>query len=217
VQSSSRCECLGKSSQIKHRKLSSRRRYFLTGVYDLNITGFKGNNISFLKNVKILNITSCLNLTSLDPVGRQLEELHMVGCPLINNITMLHKVRRLEFSCDSKITNFTGLNFLEELTISRPRASTIPFCVLEGIETFKRIKLLRVNNKVDDIEKVLSSLPNPGELSLRNLILLTDSFSSLSRYKKLKYLCLMNCTVPFIVPKTLVYLHYLKISFCSNV
>jgi Leucine-rich repeat (LRR) protein len=157
----------------------------LTGVYDLDITGFKGTNLSSLKNVMILNISNCRNITSLDPVGRQLEELVMTGCRLIRNITMLAKVKKLQLSCCSKITNFTGLASLQDLTVVQEYHENIPFCVLEGTETFKGIKSLGVEGFIEGIESTFSMLLDTGELSSLSFDR-SDPFSDISRYQKLK-------------------------------
>jgi hypothetical protein len=191
----------------------------LTGVYDLNITGFKGTNLPSLKSVKILNISNCRNISSLDPVGRQLEELNMIGCPLIRNITMLHKVKKLKLSCCSYISNFTGLISLRDLTIVQEYNEDIRFCVLEGIETFKGIKSLQINGFVEGIESVFSMTLDSGEQSLYRSLSFerTNPFSDLSRYKKLKSLSLLYCTAMISVPDTLISLQQLAISSCPNV
>jgi hypothetical protein len=190
----------------------------LTGVYDLNITGFKGSNLSSLKSVKALNISNCRNITSLDSIGRQLEELIMTRCPLIRNITMLHKVKELKLSCCSNITNFTGLTSLQDLTVVQEYDENFPFCVLEGIETFKRIKSLYVEGVIEGLESLFSMLLSSGELSLNQSLSFdrTNPFTDLSRYQKLKTVHLMDCPVPVSIPDTLIYLQKLKIERCSH-
>jgi hypothetical protein len=191
----------------------------LTGVYDLDITGFNGTNLSSLRNVKKLSISNCRNISSLDSIGRQLEELNMIGCPLIRNITMLAKVKKLELSCCSNITNFTGLPSLQDLTVEQEYHGNLRFCVLEGIETFKRIKSLGVTGFVEGIEGVFSMLLDTGELSLNRSLLFErrDAFSDLFRYRKLKALTLACCSVPVSIPETLIYLQHLSISSCPNI
>jgi hypothetical protein len=191
----------------------------LTRVYDLNITGFKGTNLSFLKSVKILNISNCRNITSLDSIGMQLEELIMSGCPSIRNITMLCKVKKLKLSCCSNITNFTGLASLEDLTIVQEYDENIAFCVLEGIETFKRIKFLGVEGFIEGLESIFSMLLDTGELLLNRSLSFdrTNPFTDLSRYQKLKTMLLRDCPVPVFIPETLIYLQKLSISRCPNV
>jgi hypothetical protein len=191
----------------------------LTGVYDLNIAGHNGSNLSPLKNVKILNISCCYNIASLEPMGRQLEELIMTNCPLIRNVTMLQNVRKLEFSCGSSITNFTGLVCLLHLALVGKKGGEAPdIGAFQGIETLRKLKSLRVENKAGDILKIFSSLLDSGELPLRSLnFSRTDPFPVLSRCTYLKTLILTQCPSVISIPESLAYLQDLTILYGSNV
>jgi Leucine-rich repeat (LRR) protein len=100
----------------------------LEWVYSLTFVGFKGVDLSGLKNIVILDISESrkvLDVTTLD----SLQTLNITGCDGIRSLSGLSKLKELTLDGRNKISISTGAEFYYQLTICPFLGSTI-FCVV---------------------------------------------------------------------------------------
>jgi hypothetical protein len=171
----------------------------LHSIYDLTIVGFTGNDILTLRNIKILDIPSCSNITDVSSLKDSLEELSIHRCRKITNIPMLHKLRILGASY-GVVVDFSGLRSLKKLTMS-PVGYLEP-CSFVGTETFSQLKTLFLG----ETEPPLHRQPFPFQTSFQQAYSWLHTFD----FKNLRSLTIWNSTLTEI-PGTLSHLHTLRI------
>jgi hypothetical protein len=143
----------------------------LGSVYNLTLSEFQGNDISALKNVKVLDLSYSPHLVDLSSLDNSVEVLNISYCDLIVNITMLHKVKSLDITECFQIKDFTGLNSLHDLEMNPWMAQSLETIEIEkGYETFRQLKALSMG-RTKDIDSVLTELQSCRSLRISRSIL----------------------------------------------
>jgi hypothetical protein len=115
----------------------------LGSVSSLCLSEFRGNDISALKNVKELDLSHSTHVSDLSSFGNSVEVLNISHCISIVNITMLHKVKRLDIWASVQIKDFSGLNSRQDLNMDTWMPQSLETIEIEkGYETFRQLKTL---------------------------------------------------------------------------
>jgi Leucine-rich repeat (LRR) protein len=179
---------LGLSNSLSVMSVSA-----LRNVSDLDLTGFRGNDLSGLKSVVTLDICQASSVT---------------------NITMLKTLKKLVINHRNNITDFRGLASLKALhTYDIPeddeddndeedeQHNPCPFLIAQGVETFSQLVDLNMYGCVFESEQQLQSENgSPVQLHfshLRNLRTLSLQECVFSNFPKdfpvLQALTLVDC------------------------
>jgi hypothetical protein len=164
-----------------------------------------------LKNVVILDLSYSQYLHDVSALdGSAVEELKLICCPNLSDITRLHSIRVLDISDSLGITDLSGLWAVKKLTMGTSEPPR--FFITEGLETFQQLRYLAMGI-VQNHQELIPHLKHAPDL--KELVLTYTEFN-FSELTQVESLTLNHCSDLVSVPASLRSLRSLTIYECEN-